>query len=115
MSALVPTLVERKEGCLSGAERGVRWLASAAGILGNATRAASGRQGWRSDFSQSMWPLAGAKARSSICKTHNGDMFAEYSLASYSRTIPGDLDDLDRSCALVHQLSRHFHSLAGVE
>ena len=42
-------------------------------------------------------------------------MSAEFSLASYSRTIAGDLYDLDSRCALVLQLSRHFHSLAGAE
>ena len=42
-------------------------------------------------------------------------MSAEFSLASYSRTIAGDLDDSDRCCAFVQQLSRQCHSLAGAE
>lgn len=43
-------------------------------------------------------------------------MFAEFSLASYSRTIAADdLDDMDRYCALMHQLPRQFHGLSGAE
>ena len=38
-------------------------------------------------------------------------MYAEFSLASYSRTIEGDFDDMDRYCALMHQLPRQFHSM----
>ena len=39
-------------------------------------------------------------------------MYAEFSLASYSRTIEGDFDDRDRYGVLMHQLPRQFHSLA---
>ena len=42
-------------------------------------------------------------------------MYAEFSLASYSRTIEGDLDDMDRYGALMHQLPRQFHSLTGAD
>ena len=38
-------------------------------------------------------------------------MYAEFSLASYSRTIEGDFDDRDRYGVLMHQLPRQFHSL----
>lgn len=36
-------------------------------------------------------------------------MYAKFSLASYSRMIAADLDDMDRYCALMHQLPRQFH------
>lgn len=42
-------------------------------------------------------------------------MQAQFSLASYSRTISGNLDDLDRYCALMHQLPRQFHELTAAD
>ena len=44
-------------------------------------------------------------------RDHSVDMNAQFSLASYSRTIMADLDDMDRYCALMHQLPRQFHKL----
>ncbi len=38
-----------------------------------------------------------------------------FSLASYSRTIAADLDDMDRYGALMHQLPRQFHGLSAAE
>ena len=40
---------------------------------------------------------------------------AFFSLASYSRTIVADLDDMDRYGALMHQLPRQFHCLSAAE
>lgn len=42
---------------------------------------------------------------------HIDDVRAEFSLSSFSRTTEGDYDEMDRYCALMHQLSRRSHSL----
>ena len=42
-------------------------------------------------------------------------MYAKFSLASYSRMIAADLDDMDRYCALMHQLPRQFHRLTEID
>ena len=57
-------------------------------------------------------PVATAAERAEyLVRDHNDDMNAQFSLASYSRTIAADLDDMDRYCALMHQLPRQFHRL----
>lgn len=42
-------------------------------------------------------------------------MQAQFSLASYSRTIATDFEDMDRYCALMHQLPRQFHKLSAAD
>ena len=48
------------------------------------------------------------------CRTlqgHSDDARPEFSLASFSRTIEGDYDEVDRYCALMHHLRRQIHPL----
>ena len=48
------------------------------------------------------------------CRTlqgHSDDARPEFCLASFSRTIEGDYDEVDRYCALMHNLRRQIHPL----
>ena len=43
---------------------------------------------------------------------HNYDLRAESSLASFSRTLEGDYDEVVRYCALMHHLRRQIRPLS---